>query len=225
MGSIPGLGRSPGGGHGNPLQYSCLENPHGQRSLTGCSPWGHKESDMTEWLSTAQHTFKLSCADSLSYTDLHFFPSPADTAWTGTTAEQKDWECSILRCPNLQSFSNSNPTCSKQPEWSPVNLQEPFTVHLINLSSTPWLSEHSANLTYSPPTPQALLLSYLDKSLWLTSHPLPDSGSTVFFPPLSVIINLFCSLFSISSVSSDNMWFPSKSNPKSDSDSVGSFTY
>ena len=28
---IPGLGRSPGGGHGNPLQYSCLENPHGQR--------------------------------------------------------------------------------------------------------------------------------------------------------------------------------------------------
>ena len=34
-GSIPGLGRSPGGGHGNPLQYSCLENPHGQRSLVG----------------------------------------------------------------------------------------------------------------------------------------------------------------------------------------------
>ena len=31
--SIPGLGRSPGGGHGNPLQYSCLENPHEQRSL------------------------------------------------------------------------------------------------------------------------------------------------------------------------------------------------
>ena len=37
MGSIPGLGRSPGGGHGNTLQYSCLENPHGQRSLVGCS--------------------------------------------------------------------------------------------------------------------------------------------------------------------------------------------
>ena len=34
---IPGLGRSPGGGHGNPLQYSCLENPHGQRSLVGPS--------------------------------------------------------------------------------------------------------------------------------------------------------------------------------------------
>ena len=38
LGLIPGLGRSPGGGHGNPLQYSCLENPHGQRSLVGYSP-------------------------------------------------------------------------------------------------------------------------------------------------------------------------------------------
>ena len=46
-GLISGLGRSPGGGHGNPFQYSCLENPHGQRSLAGCSPWGHK-SDTTE---------------------------------------------------------------------------------------------------------------------------------------------------------------------------------
>ena len=43
LGSIPGLGRSPGEGHGNPLRYSCLENPHGQRSLAGYSPWGHKE--------------------------------------------------------------------------------------------------------------------------------------------------------------------------------------
>ena len=56
LGSIPGLGRSPGGGHGNPLQYSCLENPQGQRSLVGYSPWSHKESDTTEWLSTAQHS-------------------------------------------------------------------------------------------------------------------------------------------------------------------------
>jgi len=40
LGSIPGLGRSPGGGHGNPLQCSCLENPHGQWRLAGYSPWG-----------------------------------------------------------------------------------------------------------------------------------------------------------------------------------------
>ena len=41
LGLIPGLGRFPGGGHGNPLQYSCLENSHGQRRLVGHSPWGH----------------------------------------------------------------------------------------------------------------------------------------------------------------------------------------
>ena len=59
LGSISGLGRSAEGGHGNPLQYSCLENPHGQRTLAGYSPWGHKELDMTEQLSTA-HTLKRS---------------------------------------------------------------------------------------------------------------------------------------------------------------------
>ena len=47
-GSIPGSGRSPGEGNGTPLQYSCLEKSHGQRSLVGYSPWGHKESDTTE---------------------------------------------------------------------------------------------------------------------------------------------------------------------------------
>ena len=53
MGSISGWVRSPGEGHGNPHQYSWLENPHGQRSLEGYSPWGHRESDTTERLSTA----------------------------------------------------------------------------------------------------------------------------------------------------------------------------
>ena len=48
IGSIPGLGRSLGEGNDNPLQYSCLENPHGQRSLAGYSPWGCKELDMTK---------------------------------------------------------------------------------------------------------------------------------------------------------------------------------
>ena len=54
LSSIPGLGKTPGGGHGNILQYSCLENPHGQRSLVGCSPCGLKESDRTEQLNSAQ---------------------------------------------------------------------------------------------------------------------------------------------------------------------------
>ena len=52
LGLIPGLGRCPGAGHGNSLQYSCLKNPCGLRTLVGYGPWGHKESDMTEQLST-----------------------------------------------------------------------------------------------------------------------------------------------------------------------------
>ena len=50
LGSVPGSGRSPAEGNDNPLQCSCLENPHGQRSLMGYSPWGHRESDTTELL-------------------------------------------------------------------------------------------------------------------------------------------------------------------------------
>ena len=46
-GSIPGSGRFPGGGHGNPLQYSCLENPL-ERSLVGYSLQGRRESDTAE---------------------------------------------------------------------------------------------------------------------------------------------------------------------------------
>ena len=44
LGSIHGLGRSPGGGHGNLLQYSCLENPHGQRSLADYTVHGVEKS-------------------------------------------------------------------------------------------------------------------------------------------------------------------------------------
>ena len=48
---IPGLGRSPGEGNGNSLQYSCLENSHGQKSVVGHSPQGHKEWDTMKQLS------------------------------------------------------------------------------------------------------------------------------------------------------------------------------
>ena len=47
LGSILGLGRSPGEGNGNPSQYFLLGKSHGWRGLVGYSPWGCKESDMT----------------------------------------------------------------------------------------------------------------------------------------------------------------------------------
>ena len=56
VGLIPGLGRSPGEGNGNPFQLFLPGKSHGQRSLVGYSPWGRKESDMTEQLTL----FKIS---------------------------------------------------------------------------------------------------------------------------------------------------------------------
>ena len=51
-GLISGSGRHPGGGNGNPLQIFSPGESHGQRSLVGYSPWGGKDLDMTEQLST-----------------------------------------------------------------------------------------------------------------------------------------------------------------------------
>ena len=69
-GSIPGSRRSPGEGNGCPLQYSFLENPHGQRGLAGSSPWGCRELDTTQrlMLSFSKSTFNNLSKD--NYTGL-----------------------------------------------------------------------------------------------------------------------------------------------------------
>ena len=54
---VPGSGRSPGGGHGNPFQDSCLENSMDKKTRQD-SPWGHKESDMTEQLALSFSVFR-----------------------------------------------------------------------------------------------------------------------------------------------------------------------
>ena len=59
-GSIPGSGRSPGGGNGNPLQYSYLENPMDRGAWRATvSPWGHKELDTIEQLTLSLSHIKL----------------------------------------------------------------------------------------------------------------------------------------------------------------------
>ena len=67
LGSIPELGRSPGRGHGNPLQYSCLENSMDRGAWWATkSPWGHKELDTTAWLSTYVPEISVQSVQSLS---------------------------------------------------------------------------------------------------------------------------------------------------------------
>ena len=57
VGLIPWSGRPPGGGHGNPLQYSSLRISWTEEPGRIHRPWGHKESDTTERLSTHQYLF------------------------------------------------------------------------------------------------------------------------------------------------------------------------
>ena len=69
----PGLGRSPGEGKGYPLQFSGLEN-------SVYSPWGHKDSDMTDWLSLT-HSLSLLYGSTLTYTH-DYWKIVASTRWT-----------------------------------------------------------------------------------------------------------------------------------------------
>ena len=116
MNLIPGLGRSPEGGHGNPLHYSCLENPHGKRSLVGYSTWDSKELKMTKQITTAQWRLILSIFSQVFWLFVYL-------AWCS---------CSVTQlCPML---------------WDSVNCSTPvFSVlhHLPKLAQTHvhWVSD------------------------------------------------------------------------------------
>ena len=100
LGLIPGLGRSPGWGRGNPR----LENPQGQRSLAGCSPWGGKESDSFQRLSLTQHS------TGLIYLFLTTLGLPR-CAWTfSSCGKVQGWGCALLQCLSCScGFSRGAP--------------------------------------------------------------------------------------------------------------------
>ena len=81
MSLIPESGRCPGGGHGNPLQYSYLEYPLDRGALVGCSPWGRKESDTTESTDTYFSLFTSPPPPQLA------FKGPASWHWNGGRTE------------------------------------------------------------------------------------------------------------------------------------------
>ena len=84
LGSIPGSGRSPGGGNGNPTQYSCLENSMDRGALWGYSPWGHKSQiggvAKQQATATAKVSTGLSVKQALVFTPLlsAFLGSPSE---------------------------------------------------------------------------------------------------------------------------------------------------
>ena len=79
-GLILRLGRPPGEGNGNPLQYSCLEHLHGQRSLEGYNyHWGGKESDMTKQLTLSNRLWPPGMDSGTAPTVFHRDASPVSS--------------------------------------------------------------------------------------------------------------------------------------------------
>ena len=72
----------PGEGNGNPLQYSCLENLHGQRCLAGYSPWGRKELDTTGRLSTISPSGGSDSEESACNEETQVHPCAGKIPWT-----------------------------------------------------------------------------------------------------------------------------------------------
>ena len=116
-GLISGLGRSPGGGrYGNPLQYSCLKNPHRQRSLARHSPGGRKQSDTTEQLSHSTQRAKSSASSFLfgsSYPYLKKEEKKKKNLFLGIKIFQIPKQKNKNKC----LISNSNHMNQKLQEW------------------------------------------------------------------------------------------------------------
>ena len=99
LGSIPKLGRSSGGGHGNPLQYSCLENSMDRGAWWATkSPWGCKELDTTERLSTYVPEISIQSVQSFSHCLTLW--DPTDCSTPGSPIHLNSW--SLLKLMSIE---------------------------------------------------------------------------------------------------------------------------
>ena len=110
MGLISGLRRSPGGGTGNPLQYSCLEKSHEQRNLAGYSPWGRRVRHDWATNTTIKNCGEHWCSLLISnLTQASYFSArhkPSTHTYTGTHKSNTIFSnYSKITCP---SFLNSS---------------------------------------------------------------------------------------------------------------------
>ena len=206
LGSIPGLGRSPGGRHGNPLQYSWLENLHGQMTLPGYSPWGHKELDMTEQLSTYSwqnvgYTF-LSCVFSRTWYLSWWLRPPWEVAHSPWVSPMYMWGIHVdklLHCfslvslsfiredlgqelfPPLQLFSNYNAKDNLCPYLWLFFSSVQFSHSVVSDSLRPHELQHTR-----PPCPSPIPGVYPNSWTLCQWYHLTISSSVVPFLPPSI---------------------------------------
>ena len=105
--TIPGSGRSPGGRHGNPLQYSCLKNPHRESGWAGYSPYGHKGSDIYEVMQH-MHTFTkpASISDSFIWL-LKIYSQQHEHVSSKTALNYFEYACISQHCSLVDFMSTS----------------------------------------------------------------------------------------------------------------------
>ena len=121
LGSIPGSGRSAGEENGNPLQYSCLENLQGQRSLVGYSPWVCKESDMTEPL-TLSLPFVTNFTSQIFFKSIAVSPLPAAHAVISFLGYFSSLWTHLLH-PEVPPRVTPSPRESPSSAWSEVSVK------------------------------------------------------------------------------------------------------
>ena len=130
---------SPGRGHGNSLQYFCLENPQGWRSLVGYNPWGRKESDMTEWLRAAQRSGVQVLRNRVRSRDGNqclpnthcFFHTPLPVSQRALYLWNADWRS---RLNALVSIINQ---CEQQGKMKSKRSQKDLPVDILKINDKP----------------------------------------------------------------------------------------
>ena len=152
LGSVPGLGRFPGGGHGNPLQCSCLENSHEQRNLEDYSPWGCKESDSTEQLSTQSQW------DGLELGVLEVI----EFGWEAGGRAPCDGAVAVIRGHRLQSslpsmWGHSGQTAIHESGKAPSSYTK--SANTLIWESSEWRTMRNKNDLFKPPSLQYFCLS------------------------------------------------------------------
>ena len=119
---VQSLGWKDGGGHGNPLQYSCLENPHRQKSLVGYNPWGHKELNMTVQLSTKNtHYVFITLLKTQGY-NVVIICSFQVTSFKKKTATI----LALVRSVKKLLINQSCPSLCDPMDWQPTKLLHPW---------------------------------------------------------------------------------------------------
>ena len=181
MGSIPGAGRSPGEGHGNPLQYSCLEKPYGQRSLVCYSPCGHKELDMIR--SDQIRSVAQSCLTP-KYWSFSFNISPTNEH-PGLNFFSMDWLDLLAVQGTLKSLllhHSSKPSILLHSAFFTVQLSHPHMTTGKNIALTRWtFVDKVMSLVFNMQS--RLVITFLPRSKHLLISWLQTPAALILEPP------------------------------------------